>query len=119
MNIKKLMALLVSAAMILSLAACSKQGNDTKTQAGTGSYSADAAFTFTDGAITATGESSGYEIDGTYLTIEASGTYLLSGSSSAGNAGGMQPGGNMGDMQPPLRQAWRAKTRRRAPAKPE
>ena len=82
MNIKKLMALLVSAAMILSLAACSKQGNDTKTQAGTGSYSADAAFTFTDGAITATGESSGYEIDGTYLTIEASGTYLLSGSSS-------------------------------------
>ena len=55
MNIKKLMALLVSAAMILSLAACSKQGNDTKTQAGTGSYSADAAFTFTDGAITATG----------------------------------------------------------------
>ena len=85
MNIKKLMALLVSAAMILSLAACSKQGNDTKTQAGTGSYSADAAFTFTDGAITATGESSGYEIDGTYLTIEASGTYLLSGECSDGS----------------------------------
>ena len=42
-------------------------------------YSADAAFTFTDSAITATGESSGYEIDGTHLTIEASGTYLLSG----------------------------------------
>lgn len=85
MNIKKLMALLVSAAMILSLAACSKLGNDTKTQAGTGSYSADAAFTFTDGAITATGESSGYEIDGTYLTIEASGTYLLSGECSDGS----------------------------------
>ena len=85
MNIKKLMALMVSAAMILSLAACSKQGNDTKTQAGTGSYSADAAFTFTDGAITATGESSGYEIDGTYLTIEASGTYLLSGECSDGS----------------------------------
>lgn len=85
MNIKKLMALLVAAAMILSLAACSKQGNDTKTQAGTGSYSADAAFTFTDGAITATGESSGYEIDGTYLTIEASGTYLLSGECSDGS----------------------------------
>ena len=85
MNIKKLMALLVAAAMILSRAACSKQGNDTKTQAGTGSYSADAAFTFTDGAITATGESSGYEIDGTYLTIEASGTYLLSGECSDGS----------------------------------
>ncbi len=42
-------------------------------------YSADAAFTFTDSAITATGEGSGYEIDGTHITIEASGTYLLSG----------------------------------------
>lgn len=30
----------------------------------------------------ATGESSGYEIDGTHLTIEASGTYLLSGECS-------------------------------------
>ena len=79
MNIKKLMALLLAAAMILSLAACSKQGDDTKTQAGTGSYSPDAAFTFADSGITATGESSGYEIDGTHLTIEASGTYLLSG----------------------------------------
>ncbi len=85
MNIKKLMALLLAAAMILSLAACSKQGDDTKTQAGTGSYSADAAFTFTDSAITATGESSGYEIDGTHLTIEASGTYLLTGECSDGS----------------------------------
>lgn len=48
-------------------------------------YSADAAFTFTDSAITATGESSGYEIDGTHLTIEASGTYLLSGECSDGS----------------------------------
>ena len=85
MNIKKLTALLLAAAMILSLAACSTQGDDTKTQAGTGSYSADAAFTFTGSAITATGESSGYEIDGTHLTIEASGTYLLSGECSDGS----------------------------------
>lgn len=84
MNIKKLMALLLAAAMILSLAACSKQGDDTKTQAGTGSYSPDVAFTFSDSGITATGESSGYEIDGTHLTIEASGTYLLSGECSDG-----------------------------------
>ena len=119
MNIKKLMVLLVAAAMILSLAACSKLGNDTKTQAGTGSYSADAAFTFTDGAITATGESSGYEIDGTYLTIEASGTYLLSGECSDGNAGGMQPGGNMGDMHPPSGKPGGQKPDGEPPAKPE
>lgn len=42
-------------------------------------YSADAAFTFTDSAITATGEGSGYEIDGTHLTIEASELNVLSG----------------------------------------
>lgn len=84
MNIKKLMVFLLAAAMILSLAACSKQGDDTKTQAGTGSYSPDVAFTFSDSGITATGESSGYEIDGTHLTIEASGTYLLSGECSDG-----------------------------------
>ena len=82
---KKLASLLLAAAMILSLAACSKQGDDTKTQAGTGSYSSDAAFAFTDSAITAAGEGSGYEIDGTHLTIEASGAYLLSGECSDGS----------------------------------
>ena len=84
MNIKKLMALLLAAAMILSLAACSTQ-EDTKTQTGTESYSADTAFTFTDSSITADGESTGYEIDGTHLKIESSGTYLLSGSCSDGS----------------------------------
>lgn len=89
-------------------------------------YSADVAFTFTDSAITATGESSGYEIDGTHLTIEAAELNVLSGditilssddcmnaaNSDLGNydfviniSGGTQPdarpGGNMGDMQPP------------------
>ena len=84
MNIKKLISLLLAAAMILSLAACSTQ-EDTKTQTGTDSYSADTAFTFTDSAITADGESTGYEIDGTHLKIESSGTYLLSGSCSDGS----------------------------------
>ena len=84
MNIKKLISLLLAAAMILSLAACSTQ-EDAKTQTGTDSYSADTAFTFTDSAITADGESTGYEIDGTHLKIESSGTYLLSGSCSDGS----------------------------------
>ena len=85
MNVKKLISLLLAAAMILSLAACSTKQDDTKTQTGTESYSADTAFTFTDSGITADGEGSGYEIDGTHLTIESSGTYLLTGSCSDGS----------------------------------
>ncbi len=85
MNVRKLISLLLAAAMILSLAACSTEQGDTKTQTGTESYSADTAFTFTDSSITADGESSGYEIDGTHLKIESSGTYLLTGSCSDGS----------------------------------
>lgn len=84
MNIKKLLSLLLAAMLVLSLAACSTQSNE-KTQTGDDSYSADAAFSFSDSGITATGNSSGYEIDGTHLTIESSGTYSLSGSCSGGS----------------------------------
>lgn len=84
MNIKKLLSLLFAAMLVLSLAACSAQGGD-KTQSGDESYSADAAFTFSDSGIKATGSSDGYEIDGTHLTIESSGTYSLSGSCSGGS----------------------------------
>lgn len=105
-------------------------------------YSADAAFT--DSAITATGESSGYEIDGTHLTIEASELNVLSGditilssddcmnaaNSDLGNydfviniSGGTQPdarpGGNMGDMQPPSGEPGGQKPDGEPPAKPE
>lgn len=84
MNIKKLLSLLFAAMLVLSLAACSAQGGD-KTQSGDESYSADAAFTFSDSGIKATGSSDGYEIDGTHLAIKSSGTYSLSGSCADGS----------------------------------
>lgn len=44
------------------------------------------AFTFTDSAITAKdGDCTGYDIDGTALTIEAAGTYIVSGSCQSGS----------------------------------
>lgn len=44
------------------------------------------AFTFTDSAITAKdGDYTGYDIDGTTLTIEAAGTYIVSGSCHSGS----------------------------------
>lgn len=44
------------------------------------------AFTFTDIAITAKdGDYTGYDIDGTALTIEAAGTYIVSGSCQSGS----------------------------------
>ena len=84
MNMKKLLSLLLSVLLVLSLAACSAQGSD-KTQAGTDSYSADTAFAFSDSGISASGGSDGYEIDGTHLTIKSAGTYSLSGSCSDGS----------------------------------
>lgn len=84
MNIKKLLSLLFAAMLVLSLAACSTQSNE-KTQAGDDSYSADAAFSFSDSGIKATGSSDGYEIDGTHLAIKSAGTYSLSGSCADGS----------------------------------
>lgn len=42
-------------------------------------------FTFSDSSVTAAGEGSGYEIDGTDLTINAAGTYTLTGSCAEGS----------------------------------
>lgn len=84
MNIKKLLSLLFAAMLVLLLAACSTQSNE-KTQAEDDSYSADAAFTFSDSGIKATGSSDGYEIDGTHLAIKSAGTYSLSGSCADGS----------------------------------
>ena len=84
MKSKKLLSLLIAVLLALSLAACSAQGGD-KTQVGDESYSADAAFTFSDSEIKATGSSDGYEIDGTHLAIKSAGTYSLSGSCADGS----------------------------------
>lgn len=43
------------------------------------------AFTFSDAAVTAADEGSGYEIDGTDLTINAAGTYTITGSCAEGS----------------------------------
>lgn len=83
MNTKKLFSVLLAAVLALSLAACATR-DDAKIQAGTGSYSSDAAFTFADDGITVTGADSGYEVDGTHLKIESSGTYIISGKCSDG-----------------------------------
>ena len=48
-------------------------------------YTADNTFTFTDTAVTADSEGSGYTIDGTTLTISESGTYVVTGNSSDGS----------------------------------
>ena len=44
-----------------------------------------ATFTFTDSAVTAAGGTSGYEIDGTDLTITSAGTYEITGSCADGS----------------------------------
>lgn len=53
--------------------------------ASTETSAADAVFTFSDSGITAAGETSGYKIEGTALTINASGTYTITGSCTEGS----------------------------------
>ena len=47
--------------------------------------SSDVTLTFTDSAITSSGESAGVEIDGTDLTVTEAGTYILTGSCADGS----------------------------------
>ena len=77
---KKLLPFLCASALALSLTACAGAAG---TDAGA---SSDVTFTFTDGGVTAAGETdTGYEIDGTALTITDSGTYTVSGSCADGS----------------------------------
>lgn len=77
-NFKKYLLAILAAALILIflgvlLPACvSAPGNNN-------------VFTFSDTSVTAASEGTGYEIDGTDLTINAAGTYTLTGSCTEGS----------------------------------
>ena len=78
---KKLLPFLCASALALSLTACAGTINNSTADA-----ASDVTFTFTDSGVTAAGETNtGYEIDGTALTITDSGTYTVSGSCADGS----------------------------------
>lgn len=72
---------LCASALALSLTACAGTINNS-----TADTASNVTFTFTDCGVTAAGETdTGYEIDGTALTITPSGTYTVSGSCADGS----------------------------------
>lgn len=72
---------LCASALALSLTACAGTINNSTTDT-----ASNVTFTFTDSDVTAAGETdTGYEIDGTALTITSSGTYTVSGSCADGS----------------------------------
>ena len=78
---KKLLPFLCASALALSLTACAGTINNSTADA-----ASDVTFTFTDSSVIAAGETNtGYEIDGTVLTITDSGTYTVSGSCADGS----------------------------------
>ena len=78
---KKLLPFLCASALALSLTACAGTINNS-----TADTASNVTFTFTDSGVTAAGETdTGYEIDGTALTITSSGTYTVSGSCADGS----------------------------------
>ena len=90
---KKLLSLLCAASLALSLAACGASA-DTNTNTNTAApvagtvYSLEDAtvLTFTDSGITAQdGTYTGYDIDGTALTIDSAGTYAVTGTCADGS----------------------------------
>ena len=90
---KKLVSIFCAAALALSLAGCGAQAADTNTNTNTTApvvsavYSLEDAtvLTFTDSGITAQDGGTGYEIDGTALTIQDAGVYSVSGSCADGS----------------------------------
>lgn len=78
---KKLLPFLCASALALSLTACAGTINNSTADA-----ASDVTFTFTNSGVIAAGETNtGYEIDGTVLTITDSGTYTVSGSCADGS----------------------------------
>lgn len=77
----KLLPFLCASALALSLTACAGTINNS-----TADTASNVTFTFTDSGVTAAGATdTGYEIDGTALTITSSGTYTVSGSCADGS----------------------------------
>ena len=92
---KKTISCLLAGSLLLTLAGCGSNAvssaNTQSSQATTAAAAdtdlsaAAVSFVFSDSGITADGDSSGYTIDGTSLTISQSGVYSLSGSCSSGS----------------------------------
>ena len=84
---KKLVSILCAAALALSLAACGAESQSGGGDAKAAIYSLESAttFTFSDSGITAQdGSYTGYEIDGTTLTIDGAGAYVVTGTCADG-----------------------------------
>ena len=85
---KKLVSILCAAALVLSLAACGAESQSGGGEAKAAIYSLENAttFTFSDSGITAQdGSYTGYEIDGTTLTIDGAGAYVVTGTCADGS----------------------------------
>ena len=85
---KKLVSILCAAALALSLAACGAESQSGGGDAKAAIYSLESAttFTFSDSGITAQdGSYTGYEIDGTTLTIDGAGAYVVTGACADGS----------------------------------
>ena len=85
---KKLVSILCAAALVLSLAACGAESHSGGGDAKAAVYSLESAttFTFSDSGITAQdGSYTGYEIDGTTLTIDGAGAYVVTGACADGS----------------------------------
>lgn len=79
---KRFLAGLCAAALLLSLTACSGGTSGGSTEQ---TPQADVTFTFSDSAIAPDSSDSDYEIDGTALTIQSPGVYALTGSCANGS----------------------------------
>ncbi len=77
---KRILAFLLAAALALTLAAC---GNKGTAQSGGEVKNASGTLVFSDSGITADG--TGYQVDGTAVTITSTGVYALSGSCRDGS----------------------------------
>ena len=89
----RIISIICAGALVMSLASCGKQTENTAPEGGDTAAKDDtvtvtegetASLVFSDGGITADG-ASGVEIDGTKLTINKAGTYVLSGSCADGS----------------------------------